>query len=309
MTAARVSHHTRVAFADKSSYNFGRFRSLALITAARDQVDALTSEAASLLASSSVREMKWAQLRSARERFAADKLLAWAVEAAVDRRLTIDALVWDTHDTRHHVLGRDDVANLHRMYYRLLSSALRRSEFRGAVWILRPDHNSVMDWTSVHDVLHNAGLGSPSQPDLLSSVRLWRRATRQHLIEAIEPADSAATPLVQLADLVAGLSAYSHDRYPAYETWCRDEKEKLQPALFPLETSSPVNLTAADRQRCPVLHALDARCKDRKLGVSLTTNRGFTTYPPGYGVSFWLYRPQRPTDRAPVRSTALFPDA
>ena len=61
MTAARVSHHTRVAFADKSSYNFGRFRSLALITAARDQVDALTSEAASLLASSSVREMKWAR--------------------------------------------------------------------------------------------------------------------------------------------------------------------------------------------------------------------------------------------------------
>jgi hypothetical protein len=309
MTVPRISLHTRVAFADESRHNVGRFRSLALITAARDHVDSLTSEVAGLLASSSVKEMKWSRLRSARERFAAEKLLTWAVEAAVARRLSIDALVWDTRDSRHHVLGRDDVANLHRMYYRLLSSALRRPAFRGDVWILRPDDNSVMDWESVHDVLHNSGLGSQSQTDLLSGVRLWRRATRQHLIEAIEPADSAATPLVQLADLVAGLTAYSYDRYAAYETWCRDEEVKLQLALFPSDAGSSVKLSVADRHRCPVLRTLDTRCKDAKLGVSLTTNRGLTTYPPGHGVNFWLYRPQRLTDRAPIRSAALLPDA
>jgi hypothetical protein len=116
MTTERFSRHTRVAFADESAYNVRRFRSLAIVTAAKAQVDELAEAVSNLLASSNVRELKWSELNGARQRFAAEKVLAWAVDAVADRSITLDALVWDTHDTRHRVVGRDDVANLHRMY-------------------------------------------------------------------------------------------------------------------------------------------------------------------------------------------------
>ena len=120
--------------------------------------------------------------------------------------LAIDALVWDTHDARHAVMRRDDVANLHRMYYWLLSTTLSRPGLTGATWVLRPDENGLMHWASVHDVLDNAGRRAIST----SSVLLWRRARRQYAIEQIVPTDSSTAPLIQIADLMAGLSAFFH---------------------------------------------------------------------------------------------------
>jgi hypothetical protein len=128
---------------------------------------------------------------------------------------------------------------------------------------------------------------------------------RQYTIEEIAPADSLTAPLVQLADLVAGISAYSHESYATYERWLRDEQEKVQLTLFTAPPDAGPTLSRGDRERCPVLRALDTHCKTRKLGVSLATNRGLTTYPPGAGVHFWLYTPQRPDDRAPVKPDPL----
>jgi hypothetical protein len=103
MVSERYSRHTHVAFSDESSHNTGRYRSLGLVTAARDAMDELTEEAAQLLASSRVRELKWSDLSTAKDRFAAKKIITWVVDAAAARRLAVDALVWDTHDERHAV--------------------------------------------------------------------------------------------------------------------------------------------------------------------------------------------------------------
>jgi hypothetical protein len=298
MIADRYSHHTHVAFADESSHNIGRYRSLALVTCARGDVDALVAEAAALLASSNVHELKWSSLNSARDRHAAEKIATWAVDRAAERRLAIDALVWDTHDARHAVMRRDDAANLHRMYYWLLSTTLRRPGLAGAIWVLRPDENGLMRWASVHDVLDNAG----RRPDSTSSLLLWRRARRQYAIEQIVPTVSATAPLIQVADLIAGLSAYSHESFGVYEDWCRCETDKTQTSLaFPDEDVSALSFSRTDRERCHVLQHLNQRCKLRRMGVSLATNRGLTTFPPGYGLRFWLYRPQSDADRAPLR--------
>ena len=106
---ALYSRHTHVALADESSHNIGRYRSLGLVTCAREDVDVPSAEAAQLPASSSVHELKWSLLNSARDRHAAEKVITWAVDCAAGRRLAIDALVWDTHDARHAVMRRDDV--------------------------------------------------------------------------------------------------------------------------------------------------------------------------------------------------------
>lgn len=297
------SRHTRVAFSDESSYNVGRFRSLAVVTVGRTDSDVLSRQVAALLRESGVAEVKWSEVRGARERLAAAKLLLWAVDRACKGRLTLDTLVWDTHDDRHRVVGRDDIANLHRMYFRILNSVLTRPSSRGAVWLLKPDSNSAIDWDSVHDVLHNAAL-RPTEADLLSSLRLWKRASRRFFVETIQESDSRQTPLVQLADVTAGLAIYSHDRFDAYDSWCHSEAATRQSSLD-FAVSKSVTLSGADVERCRLLKTFDEHCKLRRLGVSLHSHRGLTSYPPDRGVRFWLYRRQRPTDLAPIRAKRI----
>jgi len=304
MIADRYSRHTHLAFADESSHNIGRYRSLGLVTCAREDVDVLTAEAAQILASSNVHEMRWSLLNSARDRHAAEKVITWAVDCAAERRLAIDALVWDTHDARHAVMRRDDVANLHRMYYWLLSTTLRRPGLTGATWVLCPDENGLMHWASVHDVLDNAGRRATST----SGVLLWRRACRQYAIEQIVPTVSSTAPLIQVADLMAGLSAFSHESFGVYESWCRCETDKTQLSFaLPDDNVEPTSFSRTDRERCHVLQHLNQRCKLRRMGVSLATHRGLTTFPPGYGLRFWLYRPQSGADHAPLKGGRTAP--
>lgn len=122
MTKDRVTH---VGFSDESNWNKGRFRSLGLVTAPLDVVADLQSEIKARLQGSDVSEFKWSELGGARERFAAIKLCQLAVQAACQGRLRVDVLIWDIRDRRHNIPGRDDIANLQRMYYHLFRNVLR----------------------------------------------------------------------------------------------------------------------------------------------------------------------------------------
>lgn len=290
---------THVAFGDESNYMQGRYRSVAVVAMTLATAASHTDQVAELLRDSDVREMKWVALRSARERHAALKLVRWTLQRVLERSLTVDALVWDTHDSRHRVLHRDDIANLHRMYFRLLSRALLRPG--EATWRLHPDENGAMDWGTVRDVLQHDGRKlRGSNPDVFPSARLWRLARRWYHVQEIRPVDSRTTPLVQLADLFAGLAVYSRESYGVYDVW-RDGRLG-QNVLFGEPARDAVAMSVADRDRCEVLFEFNELCKKSKLGVSLRTHRGLETYPPGRGMNFWFYRPQHVADIAPTRS-------
>jgi len=153
--------------------------------------------------------------------------------------------------------------NLHRRYYRLLSSTLGRPRLAGATWALHPDENGLIDWDSVQEVLHNAGRRAQAEEGVL----LWRRAQRRYAIEQIVPMDSLTTALVQIADLIAGLIAYSHDSFAVYDSWCRYEIDKVQLSLaLPDESIAVPAFSLSDRERCQVLQHLDRRSKHRRMG-------------------------------------------
>jgi hypothetical protein len=110
---------THVAYTDESSYNFGRYRSLAMISMPVGTGDGLSTELADILNQSGIREAKWNRVKTARDRFASQKLLRRFLEHACDGTLRGDALIWDTWDRRHAVAARDDMANFGRMYHHL----------------------------------------------------------------------------------------------------------------------------------------------------------------------------------------------
>ena len=106
---------THVGFSDESNWNVGRFRSLGLVTAPFEHFEVFETELRQLLDESQVSEFKWKEFGGVKKRFAAEKLVRFAIEKACAKQLRIDVLVWDIQDSRHAIVGRDDVANLQRM--------------------------------------------------------------------------------------------------------------------------------------------------------------------------------------------------
>ncbi len=290
---------THIAFSDESYWNIGRFRALGLLTLRYSDLPFLQTEAHAILDESDVTELKWTKLRTAKQRFCAVKFCQFAVDEAQSGRLRIDVLTWDIQDSRHTVRRRDDVANLQRMYYHLFKNVLRKRWPGDWVWRLCPDENTAVDWESVEDFLSAEGSKLDVRADLFAQSKFRVRLRTEFGIEKIEPRDSVQQPLVQVADLFAGLAVFSRSKYNCYEVWHRTHGP--QPPLFPVNADSQVQLSGADQDRCEVLAEFEGMCKGRRLGVSLKTNRGLKTYNPRNPINFWWYEPQHDLDKAPVK--------
>jgi hypothetical protein len=291
------------AYADETSFNVGRYRGIGVVSLPESDVPERNAQLAQLLLESNVRELKWNRLHSAKKRFAAQKILDHIFDAATSWELRVDVLLWDTSDRRHIVRKRDDIENLQRMYYHLLRNVLRARWPDGSTWNLFPDENTSLNWSTVEDFLDKASLKTEFVRDFMSVKTFKLRLRREFQIEEITSSKSHLEPLIQVADLFAGLGAYSHERYETYKGW--QTLTSPQQKLFQLHPQPVVKLSSADRERCQLLAYFDSRCKLKKLGVSLSSNKGLRTLKPQNPVNFWLYVPQREGDRAPVKRSAF----
>ena len=292
---------THVAFADESSYNIHRYRSLGLVSVTQEKYGDCSCDIQAIATASGVRELKWKNLDSAQMRFAVEKVVNYIVDKAVRSILRVDVLIWDIEDTRHKIDGRDDTANLHRMYYHLFENVLRRRWPAEALWQLHPDENSGLNWQEISSYIDDAGSRLVIDEDCFSPAGFRLKLRQDFSVAEIAPCESHQEPLVQVADLFAGLGSYSHQSYDVYENWLRTSGPQM--TLFDEQSDTP-HLSRTHRERCYILKHLNSLCKQRKLGVSLKTRRGLTTPNPEKPINFWLYVPQHDNDKAPVRARA-----
>jgi hypothetical protein len=117
---------TNIAYADETSYNVGRYRGIALISLNASDLSGLSEELNQIITQSNISEFKWVDLTSARHRFAAQKMFDFSIQSTLNKLIRIDVLTWDTEDKRHKIQGRDDIANLQRMYYHLFKNVMHK---------------------------------------------------------------------------------------------------------------------------------------------------------------------------------------
>ena len=294
--ALRVSH---VGFSDESYWNVGRYRSLGLVTTSVDLHASLENELLCLLEKSEVREFKWKKLDGVKERFAAIKMCEFAIENALARKLRVDVLIWDIQDSRHKIARRDDIANLERMYYHLFRNVLRMRWPDDAVWRLHPDEHTALNWETVEDCIENVSTTVDVDRSLFTGGKFRIRLRREFVLEEIQPVSSGKHPLLQLADLFAGLAAFSHEKFDEYRRW----SATTSPQMFLLdEARASIDPSRASQERFEVLKRFDEMCKQKKLGVSLMNKGGLWTPDPQNPINFWLYEPQHPEDKAPQKA-------
>ena len=284
---------TYVAYSDESNVTDARYRSICAVSFPAEQLESATGELAGFLAESKVEEFKWKKLRSAKYRYCALDLLKCVFAKCQQCDWRFDVIIWDTQDARHTVVNRDDTKNFERMFFHLLRNAMCRRELN-ATWHVFPDEKLDVDWDTVRDCLHSVGR--------------WRRHFEHPLLkeafseqffrlERLETVRSHQEPACQLADLFAGLGAFSRTMAREYGEWCNATNP--QGNFFSL-TQGPMT-SHSERERFEVLHHFADRCRSLTLGVSLRTKGYLTTPDPANPLNFWHYEPQHDSDRAPTR--------
>lgn len=280
------------AFSDESRHTDAQYRGIACISLPAAHVATVQADLSGILRESEVHEFKWHDLESARMRFCALKLIDYLLDIMIPNDARVDVLIWDVHDRRHDVIGRDDIKNFERMFFHLHRNVMTRRE-AGAGWDLRPDERVDVDWRTIESCLGSVGRwrkypGSffdASQSDQLFHVRSVRRVA------------SHQCPLCQLADLFAGMGPYSRERAETMKELKRENSGQLTL----VDGDDRPDASRRDTERFRVLSYLHDRCCERKLGVSFETEGYLRTRDPRNPMNFWHYEPQSDKDKAPTR--------
>jgi type I restriction enzyme R subunit len=123
----------------------------------------------------------------------------------------------------------------------------------------------------------------------LTASREWFKPWRTISGEAL-----ADTHLSELQVMIEGV--FHKGRFEDYQKWL--QATSLQAFLFD-EADASIHRSRTSRERFWVLKEFDEACKQRKLGVRLSTRRGLWTPRPPNPINFWMYEPQHPEDKAP----------
>jgi hypothetical protein len=287
---------THLAYSDESQQNIGRFHAIGMLSLQAEHAKRISSSIQSELAQSEVTEAKWKKIKGARDRFAAQKILDICVQEARQKRLRVDVLIWDTHDERHQILGRDDKKNLENMHIQLYKNVLRKRWPIISTWQLFPDENSAIDWSRIRNTLANTNRFTDQRANLLQDE--WTTLSTHFGVHEIAEVSSRDTHLAQAADLFAGLGTFSYEYFDVYKSW--ERQNSSQPELF--ESSPPQEFSSKEEEHSRVLNNFIVQAKKYSLDVSFNSFGGLCTPNPSNPINFWFYRPQHEYDKAPVRN-------
>lgn len=293
----RMDKFTHIGYADESHWNEGRYRSIALVTADLPTADLVSTEVMRVVAESnlsgSAPEFAWKNLRTDKTLAVANAITNITVAVAYSEPFRVDIITWDTQDSRHKVPGRDDTANLARMYYHLMIKVIE-VRWPEASWVIKPDERTDMDWKELERCL--------SYPSRHAKEARQFVLAEQFCVTSASPQITSVTshhPLVQVADLFAGLASFSWNEYSAHAAW--KLRQNGQQDMF-ADLYAPPSKSAEYKHRAlhylKQLHILRLANADKKKYEQ--QEKGLVTRP-GERINFWLYTPQRDDDKAPTR--------
>lgn len=188
------------AYSDESGCFSERYQAIGIISGDKGHLYELRDELGRILRKQKVNEVKFSEVRTLKPKLeAAQAFIKKGVYFACQKKIRIDVLFWDTHDRRHSIPGRDDVANLERMYYKVLRHISER--WRQHNWELYPDHGSKINWPEIKSYLSRTRIPRQRQPHFLL---LFDEEAYTINFHKIDPKKSHDEPLIQIADLFKG---------------------------------------------------------------------------------------------------------
>jgi hypothetical protein len=287
-------------YSDESHSEKKRYTSICAVSGNKEELQELRNSLRNVLDNNELEELKFIGVKSHKPKIqAAYEFIDLAVKFAAFGKIRIDVLTYDLQDSRHNVLGRDDIKNIEIMYYKILRHCSEMWKKRN--WEFYPDENFAYNWTGLKDYLNFTKIPR-KRKQIAGLIRLFKEEKYYLNFTTVKQRKSEEEPIIQLADLFAGLAWFSI----VYGEEClrHVEKEKIKDQGFlfdDLETDEK-DLNKTKITRFCLINQFYERCKEYKLGVSLRERKYLWTPTPRNPINFWRYEPQSEYDKAPKRN-------
>lgn len=246
-------------------------------------------------------EVKFSKIKSRRDKEAARLMLDEGFRFVKSNKVKIDVVIWNKLDSRCRIPNRDDEANLARMYYHLLLHTIKKWGTNIEKWMFFPDQLSSIDWED--DVIKYLERTSYNRRDSLQ-IELFE--TIQELkypsIPVDKELDSKKWPIIQLADLYAGLARTTRENIEKYSLWHSQKEEENQPTLFSqAHLASKASISSSLEHKFEVIHYFYQNSIKYTSSLLFCNTIGFKTPNPRSNLNFWHYTPQGSYDKAPQK--------
>ena len=274
-----------------------RFRSLCSVSLPNVKSKEIQDTFWSILTKYKVSEIKFNEIRTHKPKIdCAREFIEVAINLASKKQLRIDVLIWDTQDSRHNIVGRDDKENLERMYFHLLRNVIET--WRIFKCNFCPDEQSEYDYNKIAEFISSTKY---PRKDLSNLLKLFEEERIQFVIEKIEVKKSSHQPLIQLADLFAGFGCFSREQADKFYKWKSRKQAENNLRLF---TKNNENLDEENKtiiNRFELITYIAKNCKGKGISVSIDSNNYLKSFKKELHINFWHYESQGEYDKAPTK--------
>lgn len=284
-------------FSDESGHS--RFRSIGVLSGEKTDIDNLRNELIVILEGNNRDSIEFKEIGGDKNKeTVAIEFVEKGIEYCVNKKIRMDLLTWDTHDSRHEIIGRDDIKNFQMMYYKVLKWVKQCWKHKHIVWDFYPDENSAVNWKKLMSYLKSTNLSKKDEKEetLFGEIQNLHFPSFQSHIEV----KSDTEPITQVIDIFTGLARYSFGKGKEFLAWRENVRSQNQLSLFG-DSGVKIELSRGDTSKFKILKILDKLCKERRMGVSIKENSYLCTFSPKNPLNFWFYEPQHGGDKAPTR--------
>lgn len=276
------------AYSDESGIFDQRYQAIGVVSGPDDELAQLRTALKNILNDENVSELKFVNIvrRKSKTMKVAQRFLTCAVrEFAIQTRLRIDVITWGDENSLDVIQSNDRIAKLEDMYHRVLTHIGR--QWRQINWNFYPDANSQIHWNQIISLLNRTSLAR-FKARLLQLLEN-NDPSQSFKFSSVKELGSSCEPLIQLADLFAGMARFSREEGEQCVQWLDSWGNKAQLRLSGLLNGgySVSDATRTKRARFELIGKFDKLCKRYKMRVSLRTNKCLWTFDPTYPVNFW----------------------
>jgi len=286
-----------LVFSDESGTNgTERYQAIGTVSGSRQEMIKLHKELGCLLQQYDCSEVKFTKIKGD-SNYAknAKDFVSLGLQKCSEGTIRISVVVWDMHDSRHSIPGRDNIENLKRMYFKALKVTISHwgSQFE---WEFYPDEHTAIKWSEIAFYLSRKNFSKTDKDILLLS-----KEFRELNFARVHPPKEACSQrfyIIQLADLFAGIVRASHQYGQDLIDWRNANCSGN--LLFDAYQSPDVSKNLSSKLE--IMSHFKDQAKKYNLGINLSEDKYFKTFNKSKNIFLWKYVPQHENDKAPVRN-------
>lgn len=286
-------------YSDESGNGENRFRYVGTLSGKTVDIESLKNSLSQIITSYKLGHCEYKDLDSCSRVDCAKEIFDITLNFVLSGLVKVIVLTWDTHDSRHKINDRDDNKNLGRMYYNIFKQTSKIWEQSSLDYSFYPDENSALDFIEIIKYIENTDISK--QQNQAKNIFGEKYLKKFPKIKNHKQISSSKDPIIQIVDILTGISRLNHEEFDLFINWAEDEKQKTNIHLSFFSERTNFQISKRKSFKYEIIKYFNEKFKKNKMQISLNTHKCFFSNKPSCGLWFWTYKSQGDYDKAPIR--------